>query len=148
MWTSAFREGSTRCYSSSLIRLLQPRVRGRGLPCLTPLAGGVVIGQEGGCTSPDKNGRCRDCLVWDVDKACRIELPVLVEYSVNTRLRTHMYSLQRGTRDLRHRCVSLLRKKTKSTRQTEKLRTSMAHCVPMPNAGVRCARARWVRDMP
>ena len=26
----------------------------RGLPCLTPLTGGVVVGQEGGCTSPDK----------------------------------------------------------------------------------------------
>ena len=38
---------------------------------LTPLAGGVVIGQEGGCT-PLTNVRCRDCLVWDVDEACRI----------------------------------------------------------------------------
>ena len=76
MWKSASGRESTRCCSSSLICLLQSRVRGRGLPCLTPLAGGVIIGQEGGCTSPDKNGRCRDCLVWDVDKACRIELPV------------------------------------------------------------------------
>ena len=61
---------STRCYSSSLSRLVQPRVKDHGLPCLTLLAGGVVIGQESGCT-PLTDGRCRDCLVWDVDEACR-----------------------------------------------------------------------------
>ena len=58
-----------------LLRLLQPRVRDCGLPCLTPLVGGVVTGQEGGCT-PQTNGRCRDCLVWDVDEASRIEQSV------------------------------------------------------------------------
>ena len=36
-----------------------------------------------------------------------------MKYSVNARLRTHMCSLQRGTRDLRHRCVSLLRAENK-----------------------------------
>ena len=74
---------ATRCYSSSLIRLLQSRVRGRGLPCLTPLAGGVVTGQESGCTSLT-NGRCRDCLVWNVDEAFRIERPFWSETTVTT----------------------------------------------------------------
>ena len=72
---------ATRCYSSSLTGLLQSRVRGGGLPCLTPLAGGVVTGQEGGSTSPDKRqvpslsrlGRGR---TWRIEKAVLSETTV------------------------------------------------------------------------
>ena len=46
---------AARYNSSSLTRLLQPRVRDHGHPCLTPLAGGIVIGQQGGC-APLTNG--------------------------------------------------------------------------------------------
>ena len=150
-------------YSSSLIRLLQSRVRGRGLPCHTPVVVSSLAKKM--VVHPLTNGRCRECLVWDVDETWRIEQPVWSEITVATavlpwRAASNAYvhpnpssSPQRGTRGLRHRCVNLLRGKTKSTRQTIHLlaasgrargrRWSMAHCVHMPNSGVRRARARW-----
>ena len=57
-----------------------------------------------------------------------------------------------NARGLRHRYVSLqlAAKKNKVDAAGDVAaggrRWSMAHCVPMPNAGVRCARARWARD--
>ena len=62
------------------------------------------------------------------------------------------------TRGFGRICVSLLRRKTFSTRQTTKRqaasgrargrRGSMARCAPMPNSCLRRPRARWVRDTP
>ena len=51
------------CCSSSSIRRQKPHVKDRGLPCFTPSASCVVIGQKGGC-APLTNGRCYDCPGW------------------------------------------------------------------------------------
>ena len=60
---------ATRCFSRSLTRLPQSRARGCGLPRLTPLTDNIIISQQGGCT-PLTNGKCCDCLVWNVDETC------------------------------------------------------------------------------
>ena len=53
------------------------------ITCLTPLADGVVTGKKV-AVHLLTNGRCRDCLVWDVDGPCRIEKPIWSETTVTT----------------------------------------------------------------
>ena len=99
---------------------IKPRRQEHRCASTRPLVGGAVIGQEGGC-APLTKGRCRDCLVWDADEACQ---SVWSETTVNycrfalTRGFERMYAAtSENARGLRHRCASLLRGKTKSTRQ-------------------------------
>ena len=99
---------------------------------------GCRPGQEGDCT-PLTNGRCRDCLVWDVDEACRIQWPRWPDTTVNfcsfcpgARLWTHVCSLQRGTRGFQHRCVSTPEKQNKVD-ATDELTTGGKTTCPRPS---------------
>ena len=68
---------ATRCFSSSLIRLLQSRVREGSVDFRVSLHWRAVssLAMEV-AVHPLTKGLCRDCLVWDVDETWRIEQPV------------------------------------------------------------------------
>ena len=147
---------ATRCHSSSLTRLLQPRGRivdarvSLHWQAVSSLAKKVAVhsrqtadavtfscgtstrrvgfDSQFGWGQCERTSRCRrpspthhgdyHVKLSEFNSQFGRTLRELLLFCPSARLWTHVCSLLRGTRGFRHRCVSLLRGKTKSTRQT------------------------------
>ena len=141
---------ATQCYYTAVIRLPQSRARVVDFRVsshwpVSSLAKKVAV-------HPLTNGRCRDCLVWDVDEAWRSEQPVWSETAVTIAFlpRRAAYDTDASASCEEENKVDAADGKTTYRRQADVPAAvdGAWHIFLVPNAGVRCARARWVRDTP